>query len=209
MDLSTREFTKFYDFFGEKYDWFSIYEANAKKKAIEWLALSPGLRMLDIGTGSGKEHGKMHEAIQPEGKLFGVDLSKGMLHATQKKGFCQLIQANALQLPFSGSIFDRIYCAYLLDLLPQEFLPEVLTGFSKSLKPGGRMVLLSLTEGIDLPSRMIVALWKQVYKVSATACGGCRPLALDIFAQKAGLNILHKETIVQSGIPSRIVVIQQ
>jgi ubiquinone/menaquinone biosynthesis C-methylase UbiE len=47
---------KFYDVLGEMYDWFSAFEARVKKAAFDWLALSPGENVLNIGIGSGKDH---------------------------------------------------------------------------------------------------------------------------------------------------------
>lgn len=208
MNSSNKPIIKFYDLLGEKYDWFSTFEGQAKTAAFNWLALSPGDKLLNIGIGSGKDHTRIHLAIQPGGKSYGIDLSTGMINAARKKGFIELVQADAMQLPFACNYFDRIYCAYLLELLPQASLADTLVEFSNRLVSGGRMVLLSLTEGIDLTSKLFTTVWNQVYKISATACGGCRPLDLIGNVQKTGLRIIHYETIVQLGIPSQLVVVQ-
>jgi len=71
---------------------------------------------------------------------------------------------------------------------------------------GGRAVLLALTEGVDLPSRSLVAAWKLVYAVSPLACGGCRPLRLTDLVKQAGFDPVEREVIVQLGLPSEIIV---
>lgn len=45
-----------------------------------------------------------------------------------------------------GPSFDRILCAYVLDLIPTADLLKVPGEFKRALKPAGRMVLVSLTQ---------------------------------------------------------------
>ena len=100
----------------------------------------------------------------------------------------------------------RLLASYVLDLLPAGDLPAALAGFRRVLRPGGRMVIVSLTEGVTAPSRLIVALWKAVYSVSPLACGGCRPLQLSEMVCQAGFDNIEREVIVQLGVPSEIVI---
>ncbi len=129
-----------------------------------------------------------------------------MLNLTRERTQAPLCQADARQIPFEWGSFDRLYAAYVLDLLPYGALPELLSDFYQLLKPGGRAVLLALTGGIDLPSRSLVAAWKLVYVISPVACGGCRPLQLQELVRKAGFDRVEREVIVQLGLPSEVIV---
>ena len=105
--------------------------------------------------------------------------------------------------------FDRLLCTYVLDLLGTAVLPQVLAEFHRVLQPGGKLVLVSLTEGTDVPSKLIIGLWKAAYKVHPLTCGGCRPLRLQTLVQQAGFSILQREVIVQLGMPSEVVLAER
>ena len=94
----------------------------------------------------------------------------------------------------------------MLDLLPAPDLPDLLHDFRHVLVPGGRLVLVTLTEGVDRPSRALMALWKRIYAISPEGCGGCRPLQLAGLVEQAGLRLARREVVVQWGVPSEIIV---
>jgi ubiquinone/menaquinone biosynthesis C-methylase UbiE len=143
-----------------------------------------------------------------KGLIVGVDLSEKMLEmSSQHNQFC-LIQADACNLPVSTHSFNRIFCSYVLEILPPSLLPGFLSRAYQVLSPNGRMVLLSLAEGMSSTSRLVMSLWKKIYKINPMLCGGCIPLDLGGMAQKAGLPVLHREILIQMAIPSEIVVIE-
>jgi len=197
---------RYYDLIGARYDWFAFYEARAKQLALELLDLAPGQSVLNVGMGTGKESLAIQEAIRPGGAAFGVDLSPAMLLAARQRNLPALCQADGRWLPFAGESFDRLLSTYVLDLIPAWDLISMLSGYRRLLKPGGRLVLLSLTEGVDQASRGFVRLWKLAYNLSPIACGGCRPLQLTGLVEEAGLSLLQREVIVQWGVPSEVIV---
>ena len=132
-----------------------------------------------------------------------------MLKLTQDRLGVPLCEANAGRLPFTHASFDRLFSTYVLDLISAAQLPSLLTEFHRLLKPGGRLVLVSLTEGVNLPSKILVGLWKMAYAVSPVACGGCRPIQLAGLVGQAGFSQVEREVVVQLGIPSEIIVAQR
>ena len=68
------------------------------------------------------------------------------------------------------------------------------------------MVLLTLTEGVDLASRVLVSAWKGLFSISPKACGGCRPLQLEDLTHQAGFKQVEREIIVQVSVPSEIIL---
>jgi len=197
---------RFYDRLGQGHDWAERYEGRAKSLALARLDLSPGQQVLNVGVGTGREQIHIQAAITPGGTGFGLDLSPVMLQLTHHSTAALLCEGNACRLPFADVGFDRLFSAYVLDLISAGDLPTLLAEFRRVLRPGGRLVLVSLTEGVNLPSRLLVGLWKAAYAVSPVACGGCRPVQLAGLVEAAGFCRVEREVVVQLGVPSEVIV---
>lgn len=204
--ITTKSAQRIYDFLGKRYDWFGGYEARAKERSAEMLELTPGLKLLEVGVGTGKQHSRLQAALGPAGIAYGIDLSHVMLDLTRQRTGALLCQADAHHLPFPSGSFDRLYTSYVLDLMPRADLPGILAEFRRVLKDGGRAVLVALTEGVDIPSRALVAVWKGLYTISPIACAGCRPLQLATLLEQAGFKHVKREVVVQLAMPSEIIL---
>jgi ubiquinone/menaquinone biosynthesis C-methylase UbiE len=204
--ISRAQARQAYDTLGAGLDRAARYEARAGAHALATLGLTPGQRALQIGVGTGRAHLAIARAVAPCGQAFGLDLSRVMLHLTRRRCATPLCAGDAVALPFAARSFDRLYCAYLLDLLPATDLPHALAEFARVLRPTGRLALVSLTEGVDLPSRLFVAAWKLRFRLAPRSLGGCRPLRLGALVERAGFVVERREVITQRGFPSEIVV---
>jgi len=202
----TKQIQRFYDRMGSRYDWFEMYEGRAKARALTLLDLTPGQVVLNVGVGTGKEHALIQTTVQPSGLAIGLDVSDVMISLAKDRSQAVICQADGRDLPFVGQRFDRLYAAYILDLLPLADLPALLAGFHRVINPGGLMVVLALTEGANVPSPALVAVWKAAYAISPVACGGCRPLQLSNLIRAAGFEQVRREVVVQMAVPSDIVV---
>ena len=61
------------------FDWVFFLPPHLRKLAAKRLAVRLGARVLEIGCGSGRNFPFLHEAVGSTGKIYGVDLSGGML----------------------------------------------------------------------------------------------------------------------------------
>jgi demethylmenaquinone methyltransferase/2-methoxy-6-polyprenyl-1,4-benzoquinol methylase len=202
--LSRQQAQKFYDRIGHRYDWFEMYEGKAKACGLKSLRLEPGLRVLNVGVGTGKEQQHIEKEIQPDGIAFGLDISPIMLRLTQERIKSPVLRADTRQIPMQAESMERVYAAYVLDMIPLKDIPGILGEFKRILKPGGRITIITLTEGIDRSSNMIVSVWKTPYKVSPIVCGGCRPLQMEDALGQAGFTNITRQVIAQLAIPSEI-----
>jgi ubiquinone/menaquinone biosynthesis C-methylase UbiE len=203
--LSIEHAQKIYDRIGAMYDWAAIFEGRAKAYSLEELDLSTGQLILNVGVGTGREQKKIIGKSEPNGIVHGVDLSWVMAQLTQKRCGTPVCQANARYLPYADGKFERLYCTYVLDLLPQSFIPGVLREFFRVMAPGGKIVIAALTEGVTPISRGLVALWKKMFDLSPTLCAGCRPLQLGGSVQEGGFTHISREVIVEFAVPSEII----
>ena len=196
---------RYYDLWGARYDWFTFYEARSKSCALGKLLLEPGLWVLNVGIGTGKEHTIIQQGIAPDGKAFGLDISRRMLSVAEQRTKAPLCEADAGHLPFADGSFDRLFCAYVLDLVSVNQVPFWLMEFRRVLRAGGRMVTVNLTEGVNWPSRSFVWIWKLAYSISPVTCGGCQPLLIADLIREAGFLDIQREVVVQLGIPSEVI----
>lgn len=203
--ISRAEARRAYDRLGSGLDRAERFEARARQLALDWLNLAPGQRVVQVGVGTGAAHAALAAAVTPTGLVVGLDLSHRMLTLTRQRAATPLVEGDAARLPFPDASFDRLLSTYLLDLLPTSELVAVLTEFGRVLRPGGRLVLASLTEGIDPASRVFVALWRLVYRLDPVRLGGCRPVHLAPLVERAGLVIAARQVIIQRGFPSEII----
>jgi ubiquinone/menaquinone biosynthesis C-methylase UbiE len=204
--ITTAEAQRYYDRLGRVVGWGDLWEGRAKARALELLQLAPGLRVLNVGVGSGEDHQRLQRGVAPGGLVFGADISPVMLRLTRARTHAPLVRADCRLLPFAPASFDRIYCTYVLDLMPDADLPAVLAEFRRVLKPQGRMALVSLTAGATLPSRLFIATWNAIYSLAPSITGGCRPLPLATVVASAGLQVITREVLVQCAFPSEIVL---
>jgi SAM-dependent methyltransferase len=157
--------------------------------------------------GTGHDQARLQEAVALGGMVVGVDISPVMLGLTRGRTGAALIRADARALPCGAASFDRLFSAYLLDLLPSNDLRAQLAEFQRVLRPGGWLALVSLTEGISPASRLLVGAWRLAYRASPLLCGGCRPLQRAALAHNAGFAVITREVVVQLGLPSEVLVV--
>jgi demethylmenaquinone methyltransferase/2-methoxy-6-polyprenyl-1,4-benzoquinol methylase len=196
---------KFYDRIGTRYDWFDFYEGRAKGQALKALQLEAGINVLSVGVGTGKELARIKEQVSPGGTAVGLDLSTGMARLARERVGATICQADVRQMPFAASSYHRLYAGYVLDLLPFTDLEQLLNDFWRVLLPDSKLVILALTEGVDLPSKALISIWKGVFNLSPAICGGCRPLELFELVDKAGFTKIKRQVIVQAGVPSELI----
>jgi demethylmenaquinone methyltransferase / 2-methoxy-6-polyprenyl-1,4-benzoquinol methylase len=114
-----------------------------RHRALQRAGLRPGMRVLDIATGTGLV---AREAIKLTGdaaNVIGLDPSAGMLHALRTSLGMTLVQAKSEAIPFASQQFDFISVGFALRHFSD--LPLVFSEFRRMLKPGGRLLLMEMT----------------------------------------------------------------
>jgi ubiquinone/menaquinone biosynthesis C-methylase UbiE len=206
--ISTAAARAFYDRLGARHDSAEWYEGRAKRRGLALLDLKPAQRVLNLGVGTGKEHRLIQRTVGPLGMAVGLDLAPVMLGLAQQRTGTPLLRADVRRLPLIDGVFDRVYSSYLLDLIALADLPLVLSTIRHVLRPGGRAVLISLTEGETIVGRAVIGAWKQAFQIDPILCGGCRPLQLAPLADQVGLRVITRDYVEQAGMPSEVVVLE-
>ena len=76
----------YYNLISRLYDPFtrSAY-ARARRRAVQELRLPPGSTVLDLACGTGQNFPLLVDALGPQGRIIGLDYSKGMLRQARAK----------------------------------------------------------------------------------------------------------------------------
>jgi demethylmenaquinone methyltransferase/2-methoxy-6-polyprenyl-1,4-benzoquinol methylase len=119
--------------------------SHLRRRAAARLNVKPGDRVLEIGCGTGRNFPYLCDAVGPTGKVYGVDLSGGMLRRARE--LCrrehwtniELTQCDAIEYipcePLDGIMFGLCY-----NTMPHHL--AVLRLAWKHLRPGGRIVII-------------------------------------------------------------------
>lgn len=170
------------------------HQARAKELAIELLARQPGERFLEIGCGTAWALSRI-VAASGAANAAGIDVSPGMLAVARDCLLSDaaianppLLVADARALPFANASFDCALTTYTLEVLPSDDIAAVLRDCVRVLRPGGRLVIVNLTEG-EGADAAISDEWKRGYLADPEYYSGSRPLVLSPFMDAAGLTL--------------------
>jgi ubiquinone/menaquinone biosynthesis C-methylase UbiE len=116
-------------------------------RAVRALGLRAGASVIDIACGTGDNFPLIEEAIGPDGRIVGVDMTDAMLTQAQaridKNGWSNisLVQADAAGFDFPAEV-DAILSTYALTQVPE--CAEVIIHGAAALSQDGRWVVLDL-----------------------------------------------------------------
>jgi demethylmenaquinone methyltransferase/2-methoxy-6-polyprenyl-1,4-benzoquinol methylase len=98
--------------------------------------------LLDVGTGTG-DLAREASAQFARAQVIAADFTFEMMRAGQDKGPLNFTSADALQLPFSDSLFDAVVSGFFIRNVID--LQKSLQEQYRVLKKGGRIVILDTT----------------------------------------------------------------
>jgi SAM-dependent methyltransferase len=120
---------------------FNAFAEPELRQAIGALKLAPGMRVLDAGCGTGEALSWLHEWVEPNGVVVGVDLSAAHLEAASRRlrPGMTVLQADLMQLPLPVQSFDLIWCVNTIHHLRDPL--QGIKRLASLLRPGGRIAL--------------------------------------------------------------------
>jgi demethylmenaquinone methyltransferase/2-methoxy-6-polyprenyl-1,4-benzoquinol methylase len=137
---------------------------DSREKAVARLDLTAGDSVLDIGCGTGRSLPYLQEAVGPSGRVYGIDISRGMLREARKLSAAhrwsnvQLSECDAADFiaptPLNGVLFSLSY-----NTMPHH--RAVLRKAWDQLLPGGRLVIMDAKVPPGLSGKLVLpfSLW--------------------------------------------------
>lgn len=111
-----------------------------------WAGLTPGMRIADLGFGSGKTTHCLHRLAQPGGKTVGVDIEKKRIAFAEANYSNEGIEYHCRDLrePISDlGLFDFVWVRFVLEYQRSRSV-DILQTIDSVLQPGGITCLIDL-----------------------------------------------------------------
>ncbi|WP_048152324.1 class I SAM-dependent methyltransferase [Palaeococcus ferrophilus] len=202
------EAKKLYDRISRFYDLFAFPERKYRDRALELLNIQTGETVLEIGFGTGHALVEMAGLVGEKGKVYGIDISSGMLEVSkkrlQKAGLLdrvELYRGDASRLPYEDNTFDAVFMSFTLELFDTPEIPKVLGEVKRVLKPGGRLGVVGMSKGEGLAVRLYEWLHERFPRYL-----DCRPIYLSEVLKGAGFVVVQEKKGRIFGLPVEIVI---
>jgi ubiquinone/menaquinone biosynthesis C-methylase UbiE len=124
-------------------------ERKYRERLLDLAQVADGQSVLDIGCGTGTLAIAAWQRSQPNGSVYGIDISAAMIAAAQRKGRAiarnaslRFLEGAAVALPFPDGMFDTVMVVTMMHMLPEPERLLTLKEASRVLRPGGRLLFV-------------------------------------------------------------------
>ena len=197
----------FYDRISGVYDALAdASEHRARELGLRLLSPAGGQRVLEIGFGTGHALVEIAERLSPRGRVFGIDVSPGMLDVAQKRVDAAAVRerveelriGDAKEMPYRSAWFDAVFLSFTLELFSAADMSRVLAEISRVLRPEGRLGVVSMHD--DGRKSTMVDLFRFLHR-HFPHIFDCRPIDVRSHLERAGFEVVASEGISIWGLP--------
>lgn len=182
---------KYYAWRASNYDALAEWEKEFHVEAVHMADAQKGQSVLVVACGTGRGMIALAQAVGPTGRVDTLDLSDEMIDQARAKseqhGLNDRVnfkQGNAKELPYPDEVFDIVYNAYMLDLIPLDGFDPILKEMQRVLKPGGKLVLLNMSKPDEKRT-----FYESIYKWTGIPC---RPVLMAPYLEALGFKDIQR-----------------
>jgi SAM-dependent methyltransferase len=216
ITLSHDEARRVYDRIGRLQDTQAFYEDRATRELLEHGRFDVAVAVFEFGCGTGRFAKRMlDEVLPPSGSYRGVDVSTRMVSIARARlgeygprAEVVVTDGGAPSKEATG-ICDRFVSTYVLGLLSDEDIRDVLRDAHRMLRPDGLACFADLSTGSGHVSRTVARVWARVQARRPSLVGGCRPIELGEFLIASDWQVEYQASVVACGIPSEALVVRR
>jgi ubiquinone/menaquinone biosynthesis C-methylase UbiE len=194
--------------------WYEVLAGSSEKRFIdmglEKIGAQEGEKILEIGFGTGYALEKLAQDVGESGKVYGIDISQGMLARTRerirKKGLSGVVDLtcdDAEQLPYPDQFFDGIFMSFTLELFDTPEIPNVLRECRRVLREGGRLCVVAMAK--TGKENLMTRLYAWAHE-KMPAYVDCRPIIVRAVIESAGFHVDVRKDVTMWMLPVEIVL---
>jgi ubiquinone/menaquinone biosynthesis C-methylase UbiE len=180
------------------------------ERGLQKLGAEEGETLLEIGFGTGHAILALAQSVGNSGKVYGIDISEGMLNITQARikeaslsERVELKLGDAAKLPFEENFFDAIFMSFTLELFDTPEMPTVLRQCQRVLRSGGRICVVAMSK--KGKAGVMLRLYEWAHEKIPNYVD-CRPIFAQEMLQDVGFQILDVTEFSMWGLPVEIVL---
>ena len=200
-----------YDRISRCYDYtIGAFGRRYAKMALELLSIVEGEIVLEVGFGTGHCLKRIAECVGQTGKVYGIDISSGMIEITKKRlekaglvDRVELFRGDAAFLPFDDNTLDAVFMSFVLEVFDTPEIPRALEQVKKVLKPEGRLGVASMSK--ENGESIFLRLYEWIHNKWPKYVGS-RPIYAEQALIDTGYQIKSKEKIKLFRLPIEIIV---
>jgi ubiquinone/menaquinone biosynthesis C-methylase UbiE len=181
------------------------FERRARLTGERLLAVTAGEQVLEVGSGPGASLVALARATGPTGHVVGLDLAPRMHRAAARRidasglaGRVSLVVGDGARLPLRAGSIDAAFTSFTLELFDTPELPIVIGELRRVLRPGGRLVVVSLLSTV--PPAPMERAYLLAHRLLPTLAD-CRPIPIEPLVARGGLEVLELRRSDLVGIP--------
>ncbi|MCY2955000.1 MAG: methyltransferase domain-containing protein [Planctomycetota bacterium] len=186
QEATTRSIYDFHAFF---YDaTFGRLVKRRIARAIGHMNIAQTDRVLDLGIGTGASL----NYYPRRGRIYGIDLSSGMLREARKKiherglQHVSLLQADALRLPFADDTFDHVFISHVISVVSDPY--RLIREAQRVAKPEARIVIVNHFQS----NNRFIAMFEKWLCPLCTRLGWRSDLVLQELIRRTGMQVDYR-----------------
>ena len=203
-----------YDRLSRWYDLLSgRFEKRYRDAGLRMLDAKKGEVILEVGFGTGDCILALANAVEEQGKVYGIDISPGMCSVAQAKlekaglsNRVNLQSGDAACLPFDSDSFNAVFMSFTLELFDTPEIPVVLNECHRVLKSGGRICVVAMSR--EGKHGLMLRLYEW-FHMQLPAYVDCRPIFVKKALEDAGFYVRNVTAMNMWGLPVEIVLAQK
>jgi len=197
--------------------WYDLLAGSSEltfvRLGLEELAVAEGEVVLEIGFGTGHALVALAQAVGESGKVYGIDISDGMLRVAQgeleEAGLAQRVElrlGDAAQLPFEDDMFDGVFMSFTLELFDTPEIPVVLAECRRVLRESGRLAVVAMSKKGDGGTMLQLYEWAHEKLPQYV---DCRPIYAQEAVEEAGLQVTRASVRSMWGLPVEVLLARE